>query len=157
MKKEHIYSQDPRAIRYRKCQDRSRKLIDLRVCMRCRYGFISRWGYNICSVCLFQVKQEFIRANPHYICRRFSVWRGWARREASKVGMGRMFRWTINPRIPFPLTSRTQPAVARSFEGLRKSVEADNKFMFDQMPRIEGVGPFPEIPEQLSRGTVHGR
>jgi hypothetical protein len=150
MKKQHVYSQTPIAIRQRKCWERSRKLIDLRVCVTCRYGFVSRFGYNICSVCLSGVKREFIRQNPHYICKQFRVIRGWAMRQ-----MGYMpFKWTINPRIPFPMSSRAQPGIKRAFEGLRRVVEEKNIHLFDSMPRIEGVGPFYDLQPQLTRGGV---
>lgn len=139
-------SMKPNAIRFRRCRERMARMIDLRVCSSCRYGFISRAGHNICSSCFVKFTAEF---RSYHFMREREIYpyegnlRGWIERQKLAY-VGR----TTHPYLRFPDRLRSHSAVRRAFEQLRTAIETK----VNTMPRIEELGIFPNIESVLRRG-----
>jgi hypothetical protein len=136
-------SMHPDCVKERRAQAKRRKLIDCRICVRCRYAFIAKGGNNICSPCWYEAHGLYLEEmgipRQYYIAN--SIVRMWLERKS-----GLNARRTTNPRIPIPpdALDRLKPAIARAFE--RMIEHANGGRRCDSMPRLEGIAPFPDAP-----------
>lgn len=134
-------------VRRRKPTTRPDFPLSPRVCSTCRFAFISRYGYNICSDCFRDLYLEYsdlyalgFRHNSPYKAKSRMV-RGWAERE------GRMPKRTKNPHYPIPDISspHVQSSLANTFRLMQESLDK-GVFITDSMPRLDPPLRYPNAP-----------
>lgn len=135
-------SDSPNAIRQRKCRDRLRKMIDCRICSRCRYAFISRSGMNNCSVCYedaHQAYRTYTFRDPDRLLQ-VSVYRAWAKETG-------FFPWgeeSMHPKYPIPNLDKIKVEIGKTFDKMRHGDYRDRCMW---MPRVLGLKPYLDVQQ----------
>jgi hypothetical protein len=122
----------------RRFRERLEKLIDCRICVRCKYAFISKKGINICSVCYEDARKEYQKYFMPEYTPVVSKYRQWAEDTGFFPWGG---RGTIKPRIPVPNLSRIADSISKTFEMMKICVETDT-WVIQSQPRVVGLNPY---------------
>ncbi len=135
-KREKALSQNPRTIRVRRKWERMVALVSARVCVICKYAFISRKGHNLCSPCMRQIKNDYcdLHFRPHDSRPHQGLVTAWA----FKTGRIPYTPFcTIHPHylIPDLNSPRVQSALNATFERMQQTI-ATGYWIEDVMPRL---------------------
>lgn len=141
-KSNQTLSDSPNSIKQRRCRDRIRKLIDCRICSRCRYAFISRSGQNNCSACYEEAHQAYrvYRLIPKGRLVQVGAYRAWAQDTG-------FFPWgeeSMSPKYPVPNMDSIKDNIARTFAQMQGQITRGER-VEPLMPRVLGLRPYLNV------------
>ena len=144
-------SMNPNSVNNRRLDERLRALCDVRVCMDCKYAFLSKGGTNRCTVCWFELQREY-RTRCYSDVLRFI---------RTPTSFGRWVKSTsvlksVHPWYPVPdlHSARVQKAIAATLEITRREQEED-RWIQGPSPRLVGNLYYPNVA-RIKKGIHYG-
>jgi hypothetical protein len=138
-------SMTPKMIGWRRWRDRLLGHSDARICLDCKYAFLSKGGTNRCGSCWQELRRQWRASIPSHIdgfCATPSEF-------GRYVGRTSLVR-SRQPWYPIPdlRSAKVQKAIAATLEVARREQEED-RWILGPSPRLVGNLHYPNVPRAV--------